>query len=267
MGSNKSQIDDNALYIEENEKAENYIQSGDFSSAAKVLVGIVEKDPKNWRAYNNMGIISWEKESWEDAFTTFKHSCEIKPDYTDAVINFFDASLKLKRINEALPVFKQALQAAPDNEEIKVITESIESQGDEIYSSERALRIGVYNPRVDEAKQLLEDGQLNSAMEKFLQINDEEGPNAGVYCGLGIISYYQKRYKDAFSLIYESIKLNPIDPDTFLNLIDAGKECDLIEEARKIYEIYCSDFPSLKKIKKEFEDIAKEKRRVKKKLK
>lgn len=245
-----------ALFKEQNEKAEDFIQNGDYSSAAKLLVEVVEKDPKNWRAYNNMGIISWEKKAWEDAFTTFKHSCELKPDYTDAIVNLFDASLKLKRVNEALPVFKQALQEVPDNEELKIIVESIESQGEEIYLSQRALGVGVYNPRVDEAKQLLDDGQLNSAMEKFLQINDEEGPNADVYCGLGIISYYQKRYQDAFSLFYESIKLNPIDSDTFLNLIDAAKECGLAEEARKIYNAYCKDFPSLKKINNEFDKIA-----------
>lgn len=263
MAGNNTQAVTMTQYIEENEKAEEFIQAGDYSSAAKILVEVVEKDPDNWRAFNNMGIISWEKKAWEDAFTTFKHSCQLKPDYTDAIVNLFDASLKLKKVHEALPVFKQASAAAPDNEELKVIVESIEGQGDEIYMSERALAVGIYNPLVEEAKQLLDEGQLNSAMEKFLQINDQEGPNADVYCGLGIISFYQKRYEDAFALFFESIKLNPVDPDTFLNLIDAATECNLVEDARKVYDVYSTDFPSLKSIAKEFDEIASAKKEKK----
>lgn len=255
MKSNDIQIKREALFVEENKKAEDNIETGDLPSAAKILVMIVEKDPKNWRAYNNMGIISWEKSAWEDAYTTFKHACELKPDYTDALINLFDASLKLRRIDEVLPIFKKTLEIDPDNKEIQILVESIEKQGDEIYTSERALNIGIYNPRVEEANKLLEEGLLNSAMEKYLEINDKEGPNAETFCGLGIISYYQKRYKDAFTLFFESIKLNPTDPDTYLNFIDAAKECGLVEDAKKVYELYCKDFPALKKIAPKFEKI------------
>lgn len=256
MESNGLQVEKEALFTKENEKAENYIQAVDLPSAARILVDIVEKDPGNWRAFNNMGIISWERSAWEDAYTTFKRACTLKPDYTDALINLFDAALKLQRINDALPVFKKALEIAPDNEETGVIVESIETQGEDIYTSERALSIGIFNPRMDEAHKLLEDGQLNTAMEKYLAINDDEGPQSEVFNGLGIISFYQKRYKDAFTLFYESIKLNPISRDAYLNLVDAAKECGLVEDAGKIYDVYCDKIPSLKKIEEEFNRIA-----------
>ncbi len=256
MESNGPQIEKNASFVEENDKAEEFIQAHDLPAAAQILISIVEKDPQNWRAFNNMGIISWQKEAWEDAYTTFRHACELKPDYTDALINFFDSALKLRSIKEALPVFKKALEKDPENEEIGILVESIETQGEDIYTSERALNIGTFNPRIDEAQKLLEDGQLNMAMEKFIAINDEEGPQAKVFNGLGIISYYQKRFKDAFTLFYESIKLNPLDGETYLNLIDAGKECGFVEDAKKVYELYCKEFPSIKKIEVEFNKIA-----------
>ncbi len=256
MDSNGPQVEKEALFVEENEKAEEYIQAGDLPAAARILVDIVEKDPENWRAFNNMGIISWERKAWEDAFTSFKQACTLKPDYPDALINLFDAALKLQRIHEIQPVFEKAREADPENEEITIIAESIETQGDNIYTSERALSIGTSNPRIEEANKLLEEGQLNSAMEKYLAINDEEGPKAEVFNGLGIISYYQKRYKDAFTLFYESLKLNPVASDTYLNLIDAAKECGLSEDARKVYDFYCKEFPSLKKIEADFNRIA-----------
>ncbi len=256
MKSSKLQVRNDMLFLEENQKAEAYIEAGDLAAAARILVNIIEQDNENWRAYNNMGIISWEKKAWDDSFTTFKYACDLKHDYVDALVNLFDVSLKLKRVDQVLTYFKRAFAQLPNNKELEAIVSNIEEQGDDIYLSERASRIGFYNPRIDEAKQLLEDGQLNLAMEKFLEINDDEGPNAEVYCGLGVISYYHKHYKDAFSLFYESIKLNPTDPDTFLNLIDAAKDCGLVEDAKKIFELHCAEIPSLRQIASDFEKIA-----------
>ena len=255
MENSELQKKDGPLFDEENMRAEKYIESGDLASAAQILVAIVDNDPDNSRAYNNFGIISWNKKAWEDSYNSFKHACKLKPDYIDALINLFDISLKLKRAKESLPVFKKALEIIPGNEEISIIVEAIESQGDDIYTSERALVLGTYNPRIEDAEKLLEDGQLNLAMEKYLKINDEEGPNADVFCGLGVISYYKKQYKDAFSLFFESIKLNPTKTDVYLNFLDAAKECGNEEEALKVYNFNCRKFPSLKKIEDEFNKI------------
>lgn len=256
MDSHEVPMKKEALYVEENGLAEDAIEAHDLPRAAKICIDIVEKDPANWRAFNTMGIISWTKNAWEDAYTMFMRSVELKPDYIDALINLFDAALKLKRVHMALPVFKKALELVPDNEEIKTIVENIELQGEDIYYTIRALSIGAYNPQIEEANKLLENGEINKAMATYLEINDTLGPNADVYCGLGIISYYQKRYEDAFSLFLESIKLNPVNPDTYLNLIDAARECEQIDKAREIYEFYCNELPGLKQIEQEFETIA-----------
>jgi tetratricopeptide (TPR) repeat protein len=93
-------------------------------------------------------------------------------------------------------------------------------------------------------------------MEKFLDIHDTEGPAAEVFSGLGIIAFYQKRFKDSFSLLYESIKLNPTDTDAFLNFLDAARECDQVEDAKKIFSVYCKEFPLLQKIAYEFEEAS-----------
>jgi tetratricopeptide (TPR) repeat protein len=237
----------------ENKQAEAKIAAGDVAGAARILVDIIEKDPVNFRAYNNVGIISWMRKAWEDAYSMFKKSVTIKPDYTDALINLFDGALKLRRISEALPYFEAALSADPGLEEIRIIRDGIAAQGDGIYQSERGLVVGVYNPRVDEAQKFIAEGKLFVAMEKLLKIHDEEGRSAEVYSGLGVVSYYQQRYSDAFSLFFESIKLNPTSRDNFLNLLDAARSCGRIDEAQKIYGLYLKEFPFLGSISTEFE--------------
>jgi tetratricopeptide (TPR) repeat protein len=243
------------LFVEENMKAEALISEGDLAAAARILVEIIGKDANNSRAYNNVGIISWSREAWEDAYSMFKKSVTIKPDYTDALINLFDGALKLHRISEALPLFEAALSVNPDLAEIRIIRDGIVAQGDGIYKSERGLVVGIYNPRVDEAQKLIAEGKMFIAMEKLLKIHDEEGPSAEVLSGLGVISYYQQRYTDAFSLFFESLKLNPTSRDNFLNMLDAAKLCDRIKEAKEIFRVYLKDFPILKSIAPEFDAV------------
>ncbi len=140
MKQEKSQ-EHNATFIEENKKAEKLIEAKEFPAAAKVLVSIVDSDPNNARAFNNMGIIAWNRGEWKEAFITFKHTCLLQPDYVDALINLFDASLKLNCVDAVLPILKKGQEMLPKQEDIQAVVAGIEEQGDQIYSSERALRV------------------------------------------------------------------------------------------------------------------------------
>jgi tetratricopeptide (TPR) repeat protein len=239
-------------FVEENNNAEAAIAANNLTEAAGILVGIIGKDPENARAFNNIGIISWSQKNWQDAYNMFVKSVSLQPDYADALVNLFDAALKLKKIDEIRPYFDLACIQNPDLEEITILRDSMHEQGDNIYKSRRALAIGVYNPCIEEAKKELESGNLFKAMELFLKVNDTEGPDAAAFCGLGIISYYQERYNDAFVLFIESIKLNPTDTETFMNLLDAAKECNRLEEAKTIYTSYLNEFPELGVLKEHF---------------
>jgi tetratricopeptide (TPR) repeat protein len=252
-GDRKTHYPSDELFAEENSRAEGLIEAGDLPAAAKLLVDIIELDPENFRTYNNFGIIAWMRKAWEDAWGMFKKALEIKPDYTDALMNLFDAALKLRRVALAAPFFEKASSLLPHNEEIRIIHESIVKEGDDIYRSQRALRIGVFDPQIEEARALIEEGKLREAMVKFLKINDTKGPSAPVFEGLGIISFYQQRYSDAFSLFAEAIKLNPTSKDNFLNLLDAARACGKTEDAKKIFAVYLENFPFLREIAKDFE--------------
>jgi len=240
---------------EENMQAEEAITANKLSEAAGILVAIAEKDPENWRAFNNMGILCWAQKNWNDAYTMFLKSVSLCPDYADALVNLFDAALKLRRIKEIEPVFEKACAVNPGLEEITLLRDSIIEQGDDIYTSRRALSIGIYSRKIEEARQALNTGHLNQAMELFLRANDEEGPSADAFCGLGIISFYQERFDDAFVLFSESIKLNPTDTDTFLNLLDAARACNRGIEARTIFELYRKQFQELAALDDQFTSL------------
>lgn len=241
------------LFVEENMQAEDAITNGNEPLAAGILVSIIEKDPSNFRAFNNMGILSWHRKCWTDAFTMFKKAVSLRPDYEDALVNLFDAALKLKQVAEVKLIFDNALAINPDLKDIRVICNSIASLDNDIYLSKRALSLGFSSIFIEEGEKELKSGNYYAAMDKFLKSNDIDGPNAPAFCGLGIISYYQQRYKDAFNLFVESIKLNPSDPETYLNLLDASKEIGKENTAKELFSIYKNDFPELESIANYFD--------------
>lgn len=240
-------------FVQENEQAEGLIDAQDLGGAAAILVSIVQQDPTNWRAYNNMGLLSWFQKAWEDAYSMFEHSVKLRPDYTDALINLFDAALKLKRVERIAGAFERAVELLPQDEEMRIIRDSIINEGEGIYLSERALSIGIHNPLIEEANALLNDGKYFDALEKYLFINDSQGPTAEAFCGLGIISYYQQRYDDAFSLFFEAIKLNPISHDHFLNFLDAARLSGKVALAKQVFDVYHKELPQLAPLADDFE--------------
>jgi hypothetical protein len=56
-------------------------------------------------------------------------------------------------------------------------------------------------------------------------------------------------------LFMESLKLNPLDFDTHLNLLDAGKACGRVDDVKKIFDIYRKELPELEEIAPEFENL------------
>ncbi|HEX2959945.1 MAG TPA: hypothetical protein VHO70_24125 [Chitinispirillaceae bacterium] len=249
---NQGQFQQTELFINENETAEKLITAGNHPEAAGMLVSIIQKDNKNWRAFNNIGILSWVRENWVDAYMMFKKAVEIKPDYADSLVNLFDAALKLRKIAEIIPLFELAVQSNPLLEDVAIILEQMKVQGEDIYICKRALQIGIFSPLIDEAKKALKRGNDIDALDLFLKSNDTEGPSAAAFCGMGIVAFNQKKYLDAMSLFMESLKLNPLDFDTYFNLLDAGKACGRVDDVKKVFEIYRKELPELDEIAPEF---------------
>ena len=240
-------------FASQNARAETLIEQGDYPQAAEVLMDILQKDPANHQAYNNLGVLSWVREKWLDAYVLFRKSIDLQPGYVDALANLFDAALKLKKAHEALPCFETAVTFVPDNQEIAAICESIKRLGNDIYSTPRALELGYFSPLLEEADKELDAGNLNSAITLYLKSNDDEGPSAEAFSGLGVISYYQQRFEDAYSLFVEAIKINPSKQDVLLNLLDSAKACGKVDQAREIFELCVKEHPGLEEIRKDFE--------------
>ncbi len=232
-------------YVRENESAEELIMGGNLPEAAAVLVDIVDLSPSNSRAFNNLGVIAWKQENWYDAFGLFKHSLELQPDYADAAANLFDLALKIRQIDSVRDILIKASDLLPYDEELEDIALGLKEDGDDIYYCGRALQQGYYSPDIELADSLVNAGKYKEATIAYLKVMDEEGELAEIFNGLGVISYHEERFSDAFTLFLEAIKLNPINRDMFLNLIDVSKEIGAEESAIGVYYTCLKEYPQL----------------------
>ncbi len=248
-------MQDESTLIVENMKAEKEIEDGRLPEAAAILVSIVESDPENWRAYNNLGIIAWKQEDWADAFTLFRTSCELYAGDADAISNLFDAALKLRKLDEVEYMLREAVVAQPYNEEVKEIVEAIDEDGENIYYCERSLEEGFFHPDLAEADELVKEHRLNEALIKYIDFIEGNQPAAEAYNGIGVISYYQGRYDDAYKMLLESIKINPINKDTILNFFDAARMCGKVDKAYDVFKTCRENYPKLAQLDAQIEGL------------
>ena len=236
--------------IKENEAAEEQIIAGNLPQAAAILMDIIDSDPKNSRAYNNLGVIAWEMENWYDALGLFKEALKQKPDYADAASNLFNVALKLHKINEVRDIIIKCSDLLPYDEDMEDLGTALREDGDDIYYCGRGLQHGYYHPNIEKADSLVEQGEYDEATLLYLDMLEKEGDIAECYNGLGVIAFYRKNHSDAFTLFVEALKFNPVNRDYFLNLFDVAQIIDRVDDALKVFYACKEHYPLLEELEK-----------------
>lgn len=89
-------------------------EHGDREGAIKLLRSILDIDPANAEAYNNLGLLLYESGSLEKAITSYKKSLSLNPDRAEVYCNCANALLSSGASDEALALFDKALSIKPD---------------------------------------------------------------------------------------------------------------------------------------------------------
>ncbi len=237
-----------ADFTTKNVEAEELLLGDKLPEAASVLIEIVDSDPLNSRAFNNLGIVAWKQENWYDAYGLFKHAVELQNDFIDAAANLFDLALKTRKIDEVRDLLIQVADLNPDDEEFEDIALGLKNDGDDIYFCGRCLQQGYFHPDLAHADLLVEAGEYKEATQIYFEVLDTQGDLAEVYNGLGVVSFYENRHEDAFSLFLEAIKLNPVNRDMFMNFFDIAKAINAEDSARQVFDTCKKEYPQLAEI-------------------
>ena len=93
------------------------ISEGNFSEVTNRYKKIVEIDPNNYKAYNNLGNALKELGKLKEAATSYRQAIKIKSDYTKAHFNLGNILNDFGKFKEAIPSLLLALKINPNYSE------------------------------------------------------------------------------------------------------------------------------------------------------
>jgi len=98
---------------------------GKIEQAEKWFLKILEKEPQNKEAFNNLGVIAFQCQQINKAIEYFNESLEIDPFYKESVLNYSYLLKELNLLNEASSFLDKVIQTYPNDKELqKLLNES-----------------------------------------------------------------------------------------------------------------------------------------------
>lgn len=231
--------------------AENLIREGIPDKAREILEDLVRRQPSNYRALNNLGLLAWYAQDMDKAWKLFIQAVENNPWYLDAMVNLYDCAFLSHRLDEFKPWLQKALALNPRAPELVQIEL-------EIHEGNTPERLQVYfrkdaeqarlREQIELGHRMLEEQKVDSAVMIFTDLLNDYPDNVECLNGVGIVAFYRGDYEDAFRIFHHALQVSPLDTDSLVNLWDAAQKCEKIAEAQAILQNALSVDPGLKAV-------------------
>jgi glycosyltransferase involved in cell wall biosynthesis/ubiquinone/menaquinone biosynthesis C-methylase UbiE len=106
-------------------EGETLFADGKIEEAEKCFLSLIEDDSDCKEAYNNLGVVAFQKDDREKAIDYFTRSLEIDPLYRDAILNYTSLLRTLNQIHIAVPLLEKIAETNPGDKEIIQLLEEI----------------------------------------------------------------------------------------------------------------------------------------------
>jgi tetratricopeptide (TPR) repeat protein len=96
-------------------------QSATYRDLETLWRSTIAKNPDCWMAYNNLGVVQFEKGDTEDAIEKYQQSLRLHPDYPEAHYNLGSALLQKGYADEAIWQCEEALKIQPNEPDAHIV--------------------------------------------------------------------------------------------------------------------------------------------------
>src|SRR2546423_920318 len=96
-------------------------QSATYHDLETLWRTTIAKNPDCWMAYNNLGVVQFEKGNVDDAIEKYQRSLRLHPDYPEAHYNLGSALLQKGYASEAIRQCEEALKIQPDEPDALIV--------------------------------------------------------------------------------------------------------------------------------------------------
>jgi tetratricopeptide (TPR) repeat protein len=187
----------------------------DFEKAADVLESLVADDPGNYTAFNMLGkVLAALKES-EPAIENFKKAIEIRPDFSEAIINAAQTFYKMGNYPDARTYYQRMVEYEPKN-------------------AEGHFGLANVYRKTEKFKDAIKE--YNVALN--IKHNDSQA-----YINLGLCHYNDGNYHDAIYNFQMALEMGGDRRKAFLNLALALEKTERYSEACENWERFIDTEP------------------------
>ena len=176
-------------------------QSGKLDEAAAAYRQVLETDPKDGDALNNLGIILAQKGDFSAASECLARALEVRPDSSETLGNLANLYVKLGKIDEAADAYRKALDRNPQNVDalnnLGLLYEKQNRHAEAAYYWERQYEL---NPKSADAMAGLARNRRASGLDKQAM---------ELYWSAGTARFNRQEYADALSCYMEAMTLDP----------------------------------------------------------
>ena len=96
-------------------------QSAIYRDLETLWRATIAKNPACWMAYNNLGVVHFEKGEFADAISKYEHALRLNSDYPEAHYNLANVLLHEGQIDEAIHECELALKLLPNDPDAHII--------------------------------------------------------------------------------------------------------------------------------------------------
>jgi len=189
------------------------VRLGRLEEAIELFIAAIKTKPDFAEAYNSLGIAYVQRGDRLKAMEQFSAAVKINPDYQDAQNNLKMAMLQ-----------NQAKESASTKQAVDISS-----------------NITTFSGRMMAGTSLMQNGDLNGAIQHFQEALKIEPGNLNAHVSIGLALGYKRNFDGAISHFRTAIKINPRIPEIYNSLAVAlaytGKTDDAIVQLKKALEI------------------------------
>src|SRR5438128_391042 len=155
-------------------------QSATYRDLETLWRTTLAKNPSCWMAYNNLGVVQFDKGNIDDAIDKYEQSLRLHPDYPEARYNLGGALLQKGRIDDAIAQCQKALELGPNDPDAHVVLGNAFMARRDIdgaisqYTQALALRAEDSNAHYNLATALREKGEFEQAGREYQKAREFE---------------------------------------------------------------------------------------------
>jgi len=155
-------------------------QSATYRDLETLWRTTITKNPTCWMAYNNLGVVQFEKGNSDDAIEKYEQSLRLNPDYAEARYNLGSALLQKGKIDDAIAQCQKALELGPNDPDAHVVIGNAFMARRDIdgaisqYTQALALRAEDSNAHYNLATALREKGEFEQAGREYQKAREFE---------------------------------------------------------------------------------------------